>query len=141
MASTTSLSNFRNLEEYQRSVRQAGHRVYHHLSEAQKNELKKILRDEMNKSNAPSSASSSNNNHSWTSTLEQTAQELIRAKNEKGDVIDANALVEEVLPVAHASIPAVVRQKLFATIFEMTNATSVIRTAGDKHEATRFTSD
>jgi CCR4-NOT transcriptional regulation complex NOT5 subunit len=139
MASTTSLSNFRNLEEYQRSVRQAGHRVYHHLSEAQKNELKKILRDEMNKSNV--SASSSNNNHSWTSTLEQTAQELIRAKNEKGDVIDANALVEEVLPVAHASIPAAVRQKLFATIFEMTNATAVIGTVGDKHEATRFTAD
>ncbi|CUG86844.1 EnY2 transcription factor, putative [Bodo saltans] len=131
MANPTSLSNFRNLEEYQRSVRQAGHRVYHHLTESQKSELKHMLREEMNRT-PPATSSSRSNSNSWTSTLEHTAQELIRAKNDKGDIIDANGLVEEVLPLAHSSIPPAVRQKLFARIFEMTNASAIVGAAGEQ---------
>jgi hypothetical protein len=127
----SALSSFRNLEEYQRSVRQAGHRVYHHLTDIQKTELKQMILEEMNRvpplgltSSDEKIADDDKNNTSWRSSLQRTTQELIRTKNEQGETVDANALVEEVLPIAHASIPVALRQKLFSKIFEMTNAGS-----------------
>lgn len=125
-AGSSSLSSFRNLEEYQRSVRQAGHRVYHHLTEAQKAELKAMLRDEMHRANAAPQDAHTSASSSWTGTLEESAQRVIREKNERGEVVDANSVVEEVLPIAHSSIPAALRQKLFARIFEMTNASGIV---------------
>lgn len=120
----STLNSFRTLEEYQVSVRQAGARVYHHLTEAQKSELKSMILHSLDKplSTTTSNDATAGTSSSWKDFVEKTTEEIIIRKVESGEAVDANAVVDEVLPLAHARVPEEVRRELFLRISQLASS-------------------
>lgn len=114
------------MDSYQQSVRQAGSRVFHRLTEPQRAELKAVLADALvqPQDDAPPPTSPIAQGDSWKEHVRRITEEVVKRKIEAGEDIDPNQVVEEIMPMAHAALPAEARRQLFAKIFSMTSLAS-----------------
>mmetsp|Transcript_62873 Transcript_62873/g.73161 ORF Transcript_62873/g.73161 Transcript_62873/m.73161 type:complete len:113 (-) Transcript_62873:88-426(-) len=100
-------------------TRAAGARIYNSLTDAQREHLQHVL------VHGGISASPTVNSQ-WRETVERLVTDCIRKKmthsGEPADDLDVAALVDEVLPAAHAAIPVPVRQELFQAVLDVTVA-------------------
>ena len=91
-------------EDYER----AGMRLYESLPDAQRQQLKEILEQQIV------------GNATWGSHVEEAVHKIIdkRLAENKANALDAAEIIDEVLPVAHAVLPMETRQLLFKKIKE-----------------------
>eukprot|EP00388_Colpodella_angusta_P030363 GDKK01019330.1.p1 GENE.GDKK01019330.1~~GDKK01019330.1.p1 ORF type:complete len:130 (+),score=22.46 GDKK01019330.1:53-391(+) len=93
-----------------------GERVYNRLSANEKEALMAHIASAV-------ASSSTDDSHSggakWTTVVRGKIAEIIQRRQEEGESLDASEVVDEVLPMAIASIPVEVRKQLFAKVRKM----------------------
>ena len=107
-------------------VKQMGARVYHKLSQHQRDELRSFLLAAMSAASdestglSPMKSIQEGGGKSWKEAVEEATSLAIERRASTQDAsLDAADVVQEVLPIAHASVPAAVRRELFLRIKTM----------------------
>lgn len=100
----------------QSDIRAAGARIYQSLTDAQREHLQSVLIN--------GGIGSLDTKSSWRESVENMVMESLRRKlssGESADDLDVASLVDELMPSAHAAIPAAIRQQLFEAVLNVTS--------------------